>query len=186
MQPYQPSDPTWQPQPDPAGYYPPSPAPSPSQPPHHQAYQPGTYGQQPYQQPGHQQPAYQQPAYQQPAYQQPAYQQPAYGQPANGHASYQQPAHQQPAYGQPANGQPAYQQPAAPSYLQTSPEARNALKSKGTRDIVFGVVWLVVGLGITVMTLAIMDGAAMVVAWGPALYGIYKIIKGLITVSRNG
>jgi hypothetical protein len=186
MQPYQPSEPTWQPQPDPAGYYPPSSTPSSSQPPPPQAYQPGTYGQQSYQQPGHQQPGHQQPAYQQPAY----------GQPANGHASYQQPAHQQPAYGhaayqqgsydQSSYGQGSYQQPATPSYLQTSSEARDALKSKGTRDIVFGAVWLAVGLGITVVTFAMMDGAAMIVAWGPALYGIYKIVKGLITVSRNG
>jgi len=191
MQPYQPSEPNWQPQPDPAVYYPPSSTPSPSQPPPHQTFQPGTYGQQ-----SHQQPGYQQQPYQQQGHQQPAYQQPAYGQPANGHASYQQPAHQQPAYGQPAYqqgsydqsayAQGSYQQPATPSYLQTSSEARDALKSKGTRDIVFGAVWLAVGLGITVMTFAMMDGAAMVVAGGPALYGIYKIVKGLITVSRYG
>jgi hypothetical protein len=132
MQPYQP---------DPAVYYPPSQAPSPFQspPPPHQAYQPGTYGQQPYQQQPYQQPA-----------------------------------------------TPPYLQPATPPYLQTSPEARDALKSKGTRDIVFGAVWLAVGLGITVVTFAVMKGAAMIVAWGPALYGIYKIVKGLITVSRTG
>jgi hypothetical protein len=172
MQPYQPSEPTWQPQPDPAGYYPPSSTPSPSQsPPPHQAYQPGTYGRQSYQQQPYQQQPYQQPGHQQPAYQQPAY----------GHAAYQQGSYDQSSY-----GQGSYQQPATPSYLQTSSEARDALKSKGTRDIVFGAVWLAVGLGITVVTFAMMDGAAMIVAWGPALYGIYKIVKGLITISRNG
>jgi hypothetical protein len=94
--------------------------------------------------------------------------------------------HQPGTYGQQPYQQPPYQQPATPAYLRTPPEARDALKSKGTRDIVFGAVWIAAGLGITLMTFAMLDGAAMIVAWGPAGYGVYKIIKGLIRVNRAG
>jgi hypothetical protein len=77
---------------------------------------------------------------------------------------------------------PPYQQ--RPSYLSTPPEAVEALVRKGRRDIVFGAIWLLFGLAITVFSMAEF-GPYVVVAWGPALYGIYKIIKGVVTVRKH-
>jgi hypothetical protein len=74
--------------------------------------------------------------------------------------------------------------PPPPPYLTTPPEARRALARKGQRDIVFGVLWLAFGLFITLFTLA-RFGPYLLVAWGPAAYGIYKIIKGTLTLRRN-
>jgi hypothetical protein len=81
--------------------------------------------------------------------------------------------------------QPYASQP--PPYLSASAsaEARQAVVNRGKRDVTFGVVWLVVGLGITLFSMAYFQGVGFVVAWGPALYGIYKIIKGAVTVSRH-
>jgi hypothetical protein len=87
---------------------------------------------------------------------------------------------QQPSpYGQP----PPYAQ-APPPYLQRTDAAREASLQKGKRDIAFGVVWLLVGLLITFITMG--SGASVyIVAWGPMLYGLYKIIKGVLATSAN-
>jgi hypothetical protein len=94
-----------------------------------------------------------------------------------------QPSPDQPPY-QPSPNQPQYV-PNQPHYLQVanSKVAVSAASRKGRRDIVFGAVWLSAGLLITAITYS----SAMpmyFVAWGPALYGIIKIILGLRALSR--
>jgi len=91
-----------------------------------------------------------------------------------------------PPYGQQAA--PPYAQappPYAPApYLQQTDAAREAKQQKAKRDIAFGVVWLVVGLLITGVTMG-SGSSVYIVAWGPMLYGIYKIIKGVMANSSN-
>jgi hypothetical protein len=147
----------------------------------------------PYQQPPHQpqpyDPSYQpQPPHQpqpyDPSYQPqpPPYQQspqPYSPQPYSPPPSYQQPQSHQPGHG--------YQQPyqaVPPPYLTTSPEARQALVNKGKRDIGFGTAWLAFGVIVTLCAFA-RFGPYMFVAIGPMAYGIYKIIKGVVTLQRN-
>jgi hypothetical protein len=73
-----------------------------------------------------------------------------------------------------------------PHYLQVqqSDRAVSASAAKGQRDIAFGVVWLVVGLLITGITYA-SEMPIYVVAWGPVLYGIIKIIIGVVRLNRR-
>ncbi|MFI1995490.1 hypothetical protein [Actinoplanes sp. NPDC020271] len=93
-------------------------------------------------------------------------------------------------YGQPAaqNGAPAmpYQnwtgQGASGDFAQRQiNRAENA--AQGKRDITVGVIWFAVGAIITLATMA-SDASVFIVAWGPMLYGTYRIIKGVITVRR--
>ncbi|HEY8474282.1 MAG TPA: hypothetical protein VIL37_16825 [Natronosporangium sp.] len=74
-----------------------------------------------------------------------------------------------------------------PVYLQAavSPEAEQARANKGARDIGFGILWLVFGLCVTGWSIAYFEGVGYIVAWGPALYGIYKIIKGVLATRRS-
>ncbi len=82
--------------------------------------------------------------------------------------------------------QPHYLQPNQPHYLQVgqSQAAVTAATQKGQRDIAFGVVWLLIGVLVTAITYS-SDMPVYVVAWGPALYGIIKIIIGMVRLSRH-
>ena len=133
-----------------------------SRPQHHPSppYQP----QSPYQPQFPHQPQYQPPQYQQPQQYQ------SLGYPPQGYQPQHQPAQSQ----QPVTGD------APPPYLRTTPESQQALLSKANRDIGFGAVWLAAGLGITLFSFFYFEGAAAIVAWGPALYGIIKIIMGVV------
>ena len=72
-----------------------------------------------------------------------------------------------------------------PSYLSTPPEAIDALLRRARRDIAFGALWLLFGLAVTLFSMAEFGGY-VVLAWGPALYGIYKIIKGTLVLRKHG
>ncbi|GAA2913582.1 hypothetical protein Acy02nite_69880 [Actinoplanes cyaneus] len=116
---------------------------------------------------------------------------------------YGQPAHGQPGqYGQPAGpGQPGSQgapqvpPPAMPYQNWVSGDASHdsaqrqidlaESAARGKRDITVGAIWFAVG---GIITLATMASAASVyvVAWGPMLYGAYRIIKGVIAVRKVG
>jgi hypothetical protein len=137
----------------------------------------------PYDQPYQQQPPQYQPPQYQPPQHQPQQYQPSQYQPQ----PYPPPQQSQPAYdphtGYPQHAPPAYAPP--PSYLTLPPEAHQALLSKARRDIVFGAIWLAFGLFITLFTLA-RFGPYLIVAFGPIGYGIYKIIKGSLTLRRHG
>jgi hypothetical protein len=93
---------------------------------------------------------------------------------------YGQAPYASPQYGQ----QPPPYTPTPPPYLQQTDAARVIKQQKGKRDVIFGVIWLMVGLLITGITMS-SDSPVYIVAWGPMLYGLYKIVKGVIAISSN-
>jgi hypothetical protein len=173
-------------------------------------------GQEPYGQAGYGQQGYGQPAYGQPAYGQPAYGQPAYGQPSYDQPGYGQPAYGQPQpgapYGQPQPGAPYGQEPGSygQAYGQPQPGAYgpaqpgpfgqpgpmglpgrgNMARRRGTRQVITGSILFAVGLLITIFTLghaeSSVGGGTYIVAWGPMVFGIIAIIRGLLARSRAG
>ncbi|WP_426508638.1 hypothetical protein ACPPVO_59005 [Dactylosporangium sp. McL0621] len=68
--------------------------------------------------------------------------------------------------------------------VQQSTEAKSALASKGQREIVFGLIWIAAGIGITVCTYAA-DIPVYVVAWGPIVWGVVQVIRGVINLGRG-
>jgi hypothetical protein len=72
-----------------------------------------------------------------------------------------------------------------PPYLTTSAhaEVREVMARKANREVIFGTAWLVFGLSVSLFSLAYFQ-QAMIIAWGPAVYGIYKIIKGRLALQR--
>ncbi|WP_432981759.1 hypothetical protein [Dactylosporangium sp. CA-233914] len=149
------------------------------------------YGQQPYSAP----PAYGQPPNPAP-YQQsvPPYPQqsapPAYGQPPNSAPPvYGQPPNSAPpAYGQPQ--QPYGQQPPPygqqPQYMQVQPPpaAVSAGAKTGKRDIIMGLILIAVGVAITVCTY-MADIRVYLVAWGPIVWGLVQVVRGIVNVARG-
>jgi hypothetical protein len=88
-------------------------------------------------------------------------------------------AGQAPQPGQP----PRYDAPAP--YQAVSVDQRAIWRSKGQRYIAFGALWLAVGLIITVVTYAqAAGGGVYIVAWGPMLYGAYRIIRGVLLLRQ--
>jgi len=73
-----------------------------------------------------------------------------------------------------------------PAYLQAarSPEARKALLRRGQFQVIFGMIWFVIGLGLTLWTLS-WGHRFYLVAWGPMLYGVIQIVVGRATISRS-
>src|SRR4051812_34891594 len=118
--------------------------------------------------PGNQHPAPQQPG--NPQYPPPQYppQPPPYGQQ---YPPYQQ--QQYAGYGQ----QPQYGPP---------PVVRNRHRAEGVKQFVGGLIALVVGLAITIGTYtAASGGGVYFVAYGPMIFGVIYLIKGLVNVSRG-
>ncbi|GAA2136945.1 hypothetical protein [Actinomadura napierensis] len=123
-------------------------------------------------------PQYQQPPQQAPHYQQPPQPAPPY-QPA--------PPHQQAPQDQQV---PHYQRPAPQTahYQQVSDEQRRIWDAKGKRGMGFGAAWFVAGLLITLITYSNASGPSggvYVVAWGPMLYGAYRIISGYLMFKKS-
>ncbi|MDH6117879.1 hypothetical protein [Kitasatospora sp. GAS204B] len=80
---------------------------------------------------------------------------------------------------------PPYASAAAP-YTVVSPQQRVIWETKGKRAIGFGVAWLLGGLLITVVTIAQAQGGGVyVIAWGPVLYGAYRIFSGVRLRNRS-
>lgn len=78
---------------------------------------------------------------------------------------------------------PPYAQPQVPPpYAATSPDQRAIWEKKGTRALVFGALWFIAGLVITLYTYGLASestvGGVYVVAWGPMAYGVYRLIAG--------
>lgn len=89
----------------------------------------------------------------------------------------------------PQGGTPPYQQ-APPQggapYQGVSDEQRRIWENKGKRSIAFGAVWLLAGLLITGITYSNASGGGVyVVAWGPAVYGIIRIISGVMMLNKS-
>jgi len=78
----------------------------------------------------------------------------------------------------PADPTPPPAPSAVPHYQSTTPEQREIWEKKGQRGVGFGIAWLVGGLLLTLVTYSSSEGAAYIVAWGPMVYGIYRIVSG--------
>jgi len=61
---------------------------------------------------------------------------------------------------------------------------RSEAMRRANRDIGVGVAWLLAGVLITLITYA-SDMSVYVVAWGPVLYGVIRILKGVFTLRKN-
>jgi hypothetical protein len=184
--------------------------------PYGQGQPPGSpYGQEPYGQAGYGQEGYGQESYGQQGYGQQGYGQPAYGQPAYGQPGYGQPQPGTP-YGQPQAGAPYGQEPGAYGQAPGSPYGQpqpgaygpaqpapfgqpgpmgmqglgNLARRRGVRQVITGSILFVIGLLITIFTLGHAEsstgGGTYIVAWGPMLFGIFAIIRGLLAISRAG
>ncbi|MBS1121586.1 MAG: hypothetical protein H6Q90_3814 [Deltaproteobacteria bacterium] len=59
---------------------------------------------------------------------------------------------------------------------------RREARSRGTTDIVFGIILLIVGIGITAATYggASRQGGTYIVAYGPIVVGVIKLVRGLV------
>ncbi|MER7280639.1 hypothetical protein ABT369_39985 [Dactylosporangium sp. NPDC000244] len=68
--------------------------------------------------------------------------------------------------------------------VQQSPAAQSAVSSKGKREIIFGLILIAAGVGITVCTY--MSGSSVyLVAWGPVIWGVVQLIRGIVNVARG-
>lgn len=64
--------------------------------------------------------------------------------------------------------------------------APRVLEMSGRRSIRSGAVSLVIGVVITVFTYAAAAGGGVyIVAWGPMVYGLYRIVSGLRLLNRS-
>jgi len=71
-------------------------------------------------------------------------------------------------------------------YQVASDEQRASWRAKGQRCIGFGIAWLVIGVVITAWTYSLAaQGGVYIVAWGPALYGVYRIIRGILLLQKS-
>jgi hypothetical protein len=126
-----------------------------------------------------------------PSNQYPAPQYPAPQQPGNPQYPPPQPYTQQPPpsqYGQqqyPPYGQQYAGYGQSPRY-GPPPVVRNHHRAEGVKQIVGGLIALVVGLAITIGTYtAASGGGVYFVAYGPMIFGVIYLIKGLVNVSRG-
>lgn len=85
------------------------------------------------------------------------------------------------------NEPPPYAAPAP--YRTVTTEQRRIWETKGRRAIAFGALWLVGGLLLTLITYTNASesgyGGVYVVAWGPMLYGIYRIVSGARLLNKG-
>jgi diadenosine tetraphosphatase ApaH/serine/threonine PP2A family protein phosphatase len=82
-------------------------------------------------------------------------------------------------------GSPPYEREMPHRYV--GEEQRQIWETRGRRGIAIGTAWLIGGLLLTLVTYAnaAMDGGAYLVAWGPALYGVYRIVSGFLLLNKN-
>ncbi|MFC5182716.1 hypothetical protein [Actinomadura harenae] len=80
---------------------------------------------------------------------------------------------------------PPYAAP-APAYTRVTDEQREIWETKGRRGVGFGAAWLIGGLLLSLITYsnAASHGGVYIVAWGPVLYGIYRIVTGARLIQR--
>ncbi|WP_436528951.1 hypothetical protein [Actinoplanes sp. HUAS TT8] len=151
--------------------------------------------------PNYSAPNYSPPAYEPPAYEPQAYQPPAQNPPPAPRQPVPPQAAPPPAPGQygppaaPGQYSPQVPPPAMPYQAWASADAKDDYAqrqinlaedaARGKKDITVGAIWFVVGGLITVVTMA-SDASVYIVAWGPMLYGAYRVIKGILAVRRAG
>jgi hypothetical protein len=105
-------------------------------------------------------------------------QQPPHGQPPYGQPPQDQQPHGQPAYGQP----PSYSPPYAPPPVDVAQD-----RARAQRGLIFGVLWLVGGLALSLITysMASRSGGVYFVAYGPVIYGVIRIVISLVALAKT-
>jgi hypothetical protein len=63
--------------------------------------------------------------------------------------------------------------------------AAAALRRHGLRQVRLGAVWFAIGLVITVVTFQHPVGGVFVAAYGPMIFGVVSVVRGIATVSRS-
>ncbi|MDL5158901.1 hypothetical protein [Actinomycetospora termitidis] len=67
-------------------------------------------------------------------------------------------------------------------YEQTAAERGSLAR----RRLVVGAIWLILGVLVTVITYANAAGGGIyVVAWGPMIFGVFRIVQGLWTATQT-
>jgi len=76
-----------------------------------------------------------------------------------------------------------------PPYATVTPEQRAIWEKKAMRSLAFGALWFIAGLLITLYTYgqaaSSRFGGVYVVAWGPMLYGVYRLISGALLLRKS-
>lgn len=95
-------------------------------------------------------------------------------------------------FGQPTvtpSAAPSAQRPVSPPRLHPPEPASYPapqLRSSGVSQIVVGVVAITIGIGVTVLTYdAAAGGGSYIVAWGPVVYGLITLVRGLANLGRD-
>jgi hypothetical protein len=71
-------------------------------------------------------------------------------------------------------------------YQLVSDDQRAIWRAKGQRYIGFGIFWLVIGIVITVWSYSLAaQGGVFIVAWGPVIYGVYRIVRGILLLQKS-
>lgn len=70
-------------------------------------------------------------------------------------------------------------------YNVVTQDQRRVWANSGKRSIGFGVVWFVAGLLITIISYqAAVGGGIYFVAWGPMVYGLIRIGRGIYLLNK--
>jgi hypothetical protein len=113
----------------------------------------------------------------------PPHQPPPHAQAPYGQQPYGPPPQGQQPYGQPAYGQP----PSAPPPYAPPPVDVAQDRARAQRGLIFGVLWLVGGLALSLITysMASRSGGVYFVAYGPVIYGVIRIVISLIALAKT-
>jgi hypothetical protein len=116
----------------------------------------------------------------------PPNQPPPYGPPPNGRPPYGPPPTAQP-YGQAPGGPPPYGQPSSspPPYAPPPTDVAQE-RARAQRGLIFGVLWLVGGLLLSLITysIAAKSGGVYFVAYGPVIYGVIRVVVSLVALNK--
>jgi hypothetical protein len=68
---------------------------------------------------------------------------------------------------------------------RTAHQPAAAMRSRGLRQIRLGGIWFTIGLVITVVTFQHPIGGVFIAAYGPMVFGMVSVVRGIVTVSRS-
>ena len=72
-------------------------------------------------------------------------------------------------------------------YQTVSGQQRDIWRSKGRRSIGFGVIWIAFGLVFSIISYqAASGGGVYFIAYGPVIYGVYRLVVGINLLSKAG
>jgi hypothetical protein len=86
-----------------------------------------------------------------------------------------------------ASAEPPSSHVAPAPYQQETAEQREVMRAKGERGVMFGVLWILFGIVMTVISYSMTSaygGGIYFLYWGAAAYGVYRIIRSRILLNR--